>query len=628
METTRMRIPDKSQKQAARRHRGAGQGLLVSLALFAAGWCSSSAETWVFPEPKPLRVHIVRGLWHRLYSMEAAMARCGGAILTESWHTSGTGGEPSVWVAGRYGGLDGFPGTAEQLAASHVVIVCNVNGFAFGRDERLKDLLRRYAENGGGVLFLGGRYAFGWEFTEQYSKALSGLVPVRPKEAVYVRNVPEGLPLSPGPDVLGAGLADLPWDRKPLNFWHHVLEPKTGAKVVLKAGDLPLLILGEHGKGRVAVFAGSVLGEPPAGGLPFWEWEGWPVILGEVIRWLSEPSAAASHEFSPEMKEKLAALTPELEAQTGAAASPLLLDLAQVCRCRESAKLLLHAAAEVTGDVTPGAAAALMKSAATFADGDCAADARSLAESGAPWKRLLGLRLLGKSRAPRCLEILANALQRKQAKGGGQTETAVAAADDPTERLNVEALTDPNRAVPKLSLDAELAALAAMGDFGGKEALPVLRQVAAAHTSAGLSSLKSSSMLSDENRLYEQAMVSRLCCGESEVAGEVVDLLLENLYLMSRARLYWDIVNQKPTRAQEALPQARAWQQELYERLQTVPESVLSALAKRLAAEQDWRVTPIAFAALACRNLPQDVKGILAEGKLTAVAALGQMSAR
>jgi hypothetical protein len=135
-------------------------------------------------------------------------------------------------------------------------------------------------------------------------------------------------------------------------------------------------------------------------------------------------------------------------------------------------------------------------------------------------------------------------------------------------------------------------------------------------------------MLSDENRLYEQAMVSRLCCGESEVAGEVVDLLLENLYLMSRARLYWDIVNQKPTRAQEALPQARAWQQELYERLQTVPESVLSALAKRLAAEQDWRVTPIAFAALACRNLPQDVKGILAEGKLTAVAALGQMSAR
>jgi hypothetical protein len=351
------------------------------------------------------------------------------------------------------------------------------------------------------------------------------------------------------------------------------------------------------------------------------------VILGATIRWLTDASAHANHEFPRDAKDRLAALAPGLEAQTGAVASPLLESLASVCRCRESARRLLHVAAEVTGDITPAAASALARHAVPFADGTFAADAAPLVNSDAPCKRILGLRLLGRSRGDGAAEMIRRELDAPDA-GATRRPATGRTAGDPTARMGIDVLTDPSRAAPQASHDLRLAALAALGDLGDRQALPILKKITSSSAAAGLPSLKSSSMLSDENRVYEEATLSRIRCGDTEAAGDVVDLLLENLYLMSRARLYWDIVNQRPTRAQEALPQARAWQQELYERLQTVPDSVLPALATRLASEQDWRVVPIAFAALAGRDLPPEAKAILGRAKLPAVAALASPAAK
>lgn len=62
---------------------------------------------------------------------------------------------------------------------------------------------------------------------------------------------------------------------------------KSGGEAVVTAGEKPILVLGTYGKGRVAVFAGTVLGEPDEGTLPFWEWDHWPTLLGRTLQWLA-----------------------------------------------------------------------------------------------------------------------------------------------------------------------------------------------------------------------------------------------------------------------------------------------------------------------------------------------------
>ena len=47
----------------------------------------------------------------------------------------------------------------------------------------------------------------------------------------------------------------------------------------LLAGTEPVLFSSSYGKGRVAVFTGTVLGEPVGKEQPFWQWSGWPLLM-------------------------------------------------------------------------------------------------------------------------------------------------------------------------------------------------------------------------------------------------------------------------------------------------------------------------------------------------------------
>ncbi len=121
-------------------------------------------DAWVFPAHTPLRVLAVRGLWYDYYGIERALARLGGAYITGSWHSPG-----SV----RY-----YPESYDLLMRHHLIVVGNVNGDAFGPLRR--KMLKDYVEQGGSVLLLGGKFAFGKQY---HGNALEEISPVTFAEA-------------------------------------------------------------------------------------------------------------------------------------------------------------------------------------------------------------------------------------------------------------------------------------------------------------------------------------------------------------------------------------------------------------------------------------------------------------
>ncbi len=47
------------------------------------------------------------------------------------------------------------------------------------------------------------------------------------------------------------------------------------------------MVMGNYGKGKIAVFLGSTLGSGGTGVLPFWEWKEWSAYLSGIIKKLS-----------------------------------------------------------------------------------------------------------------------------------------------------------------------------------------------------------------------------------------------------------------------------------------------------------------------------------------------------
>jgi uncharacterized membrane protein len=58
---------------------------------------------------------------------------------------------------------------------------------------------------------------------------------------------------------------------------------KLGAKVLLTVGGKPLLVEGPHGKGKVLVWLGTPMGEPPTGIEAYWKSENWKKFMKKII---------------------------------------------------------------------------------------------------------------------------------------------------------------------------------------------------------------------------------------------------------------------------------------------------------------------------------------------------------
>ncbi|HEY3418815.1 MAG TPA: hypothetical protein VGM23_18225, partial [Armatimonadota bacterium] len=84
-----------------------------------------------------------------------------------------------------------------------------------------------------------------------------------------------------------AALRAVTLDDHPCVKYIHDVTLRTGGKVLMTAGGKPVLVAWERGKGRVAAFLGTPMGEVGAGRLGIWESASWPKAMAAILRYLA-----------------------------------------------------------------------------------------------------------------------------------------------------------------------------------------------------------------------------------------------------------------------------------------------------------------------------------------------------
>ncbi|MHB9026660.1 MAG: glutamine amidotransferase [Armatimonadota bacterium] len=214
----------------------------------------------------PFRIHETYGLYMPLWKIkEAAMLL--GIARTQS----------SLNVHPQKTALAGFPDKWEELYAYGAVVLNNVPAKAVGLSACM--MLKQYVEDGGCVVLLGDTHSLSaglWA-----DSPLGPLLPVTLGKG-HDRKLPaKPLYLTPRGKLFRA----LRWADKPYTVYYHQATVCPKAQVLLSAGDIPLIVEGTVGKGRIVVVLASVLGEvnPKVKGVPFWEWSLWPALMIELL---------------------------------------------------------------------------------------------------------------------------------------------------------------------------------------------------------------------------------------------------------------------------------------------------------------------------------------------------------
>ena len=216
-----------------------------------------------------LDVFLAKGWTWDTYRLDDAFPEKGGAARV--------GG---VWARGA--SPVKFPQKHDGLWDYDVVVLANVG--AQGLNYEGRRALKDFVEAGGGLVILGGVYTLGnGSFANTF---LADMMPVRLHDKDVIR--PDS-PLALAP-VSNTRLIDRTTARRmredrPSLYWLHELMPAPGATVHVTAGRYPVLVTRAEGKGRVAVFAGTVLGEKRGDETPFWEWDGWRGVLKSTVEW-------------------------------------------------------------------------------------------------------------------------------------------------------------------------------------------------------------------------------------------------------------------------------------------------------------------------------------------------------
>jgi len=228
------------------------------------------------PAPDPFRCLVVFGLYTHVLDLDDALA---------DWKHQGRVSPDITWANCPPNAVEAFPGTYDELFAYHVVVLCDVNYKAIG--DLGFEMLCDYVEHGGSLLVTGGPYAFGnGEFEET---RFLDLLPVTLSGPFDLKWAGRGTswPLAPAQEGLPL-LEGLSFEREPRVFWNHIVTPKSGTEVVLKAGGHPALILGGYGQGRVAVLTLSPTGMGTGGETAWWAWEGWFPLVRNIFSFLGD----------------------------------------------------------------------------------------------------------------------------------------------------------------------------------------------------------------------------------------------------------------------------------------------------------------------------------------------------
>ncbi len=193
-----------------------------------------------------------------------------------------------------------FPPTKGELDAFDVVVLSDIgsNSFlltdeTFLRSEQTTNRLGElaaYVDAGGGLVMVGGYMSFsGIDGRARFGASpLADVLPVLMSDSDDRVEVPEGIVAEVaevGHEALGSTAGD--W---PILLGYNRLAAKPGATVVATAGSDPLLVVGDHGSGRVAAFASDFAPHwaPPE----FVSWDQYDELWGSIVTWCANRRTA------------------------------------------------------------------------------------------------------------------------------------------------------------------------------------------------------------------------------------------------------------------------------------------------------------------------------------------------
>jgi uncharacterized membrane protein len=206
------------------------------------------------------------------------------------------GGASVVYLPNHRAGKE-FPRHAEELGRYSTVILSDIASdtllldracFVEGvRSVNRLDLVTRYVEAGGSLLMVGGYMSFsGFEGKAHYALTpLADILPVVVSESDDRVETPEGLTptVRDGRHPVLDGIEG-EW---PYFLGYNRLVAKDGAEVPLSFGEDPLLVLAQHGAGRVAAFASDC--SPHWGSRDFLSWPHYARFWTQLVAWLADP---------------------------------------------------------------------------------------------------------------------------------------------------------------------------------------------------------------------------------------------------------------------------------------------------------------------------------------------------
>lgn len=544
-----------------------------------------------------------KGLWWDFFGLSEAVSEMGGAIVSSSYHCSGQWGRS----------LRRFPGSWQRMMSHNLVILANVDAPALRARGRV--LIEEYVKNGGALFVLGGPSAFeqgGYAHT-----SLEDLLPCRMTGKKRLK-ADEGLVMRPADGADDILPADLAWQMMPRVYYYHAVEPKPGALVLVRAGDRPLLIVWEVGKGRVAVLAASAEGDPPVDELPFWEWGDMPRLSAFVCKWLmSAPRTEPLHVIDEASRQLLNQLIVPSPDAKDSQLQQLLTGLLARCRDRVFAMELLAAVSAFDGSPERRFVEAVARTVRPFVDADSAAEfmkeADCLIESGAAGKADLGIRLLGMCRPK------GGGARIKKFFTEGVTPLSGGDGNDDLDLDNLLAMgTDPEIGTDER---LKLAAVVALGELGDAASVDFLREVTIRFSGERQQLLYITELSNLKEEIYQQSLGSRCRLGDARAIGPFFSVVTKNENEIEEFRnvLSRMLVNKDDKVLMHKRKLAGTRLSVLYRRrdsclavLRRTPFSLAGDVVKELAGRNNRVLTPYAYAALTPsdeRKLTPEVAG-------------------
>ena len=174
-----------------------------------------------------------------------------------------------------------FPATMDELLTYDVVVLADIPQDPLTPEKR--QMLADFVKRGGGLLVLGGPYAYGaaaWN-----GSPLESLLPVATNRVFDLQPATAPAPLA----LTSGGKKHLGRVRPPLGVvpWRNEALPRPGSEIWAMSGSAPFAVFGKAGEGRVVAILGAAVGEAPAGQTAFYDSPGWPAFLERLLVFLA-----------------------------------------------------------------------------------------------------------------------------------------------------------------------------------------------------------------------------------------------------------------------------------------------------------------------------------------------------